>query len=50
MVSEIFSPAAGVPQVSVIAPFLLLIYVSRLPQLKAQMSQFDDDCPSTIGQ
>ena len=42
-VSSSFCPTAGGPQGSVIAPILFLIYVSRLPELKAQISQFDDD-------
>ena len=42
-VSDSFSPTAGVPQGSVIAPILILIYVSGLPQIKAQISQFADD-------
>ena len=42
-VSDIFSPTAGVPQGSIIVLLLFLIYVSRLPQIKAQISQFVDD-------
>ena len=39
-VSDSFSPTAAVPQWSVIAPILFLIYVSGLPKMKAQISQF----------
>ena len=42
-VTDIVSPTAGVPQGSVIAPILFLIYVSGLPHIKAQISQFSDD-------
>ena len=42
-VSNSFSPTAGVHQGSVIGHILVLIYVSRLPQIKAQISQFADD-------
>ena len=42
-VSACFCPTAGVSQGSVIAPILFLIYVSRLPKMKAQISQFADD-------
>ena len=42
-VSASFCPTAGVPQGSVIAPILFLIHVSRLPKMKAQISQFADD-------
>ena len=37
-----FSPTAEVPQRCVIAPILFLIYVSRLPQIKADISRFAD--------
>ena len=42
-VTDSFRLTAGIPQGSVIAPILFLIYVSHLPQLKAQISQFADD-------
>ena len=42
-VSDSFSPTAGVTQGSVIAPVLFLVYVSGLPQIKAQISQFADN-------
>ena len=42
-VSASFCPTAGVPQGSVIAPVLFLIHVSRLPKMKAQISQFADN-------
>ena len=38
-----FSTLAGVPQGSVIAPILFLVYVSGIPEILAQISQFDDD-------
>ena len=38
-----FSTLAGVPQGSVIAPILFLVYVSGIPEKPAQISQFDDD-------
>ena len=42
-VSASFCPKTGVPRGSVIAPILFLIYFSRLPKMKAQISQFADD-------
>ena len=42
-VSASFCPRVDVPQGSVIAPILFLIYVSRLQKMKAQISQFADD-------
>ena len=41
--SEKFSPTAGVPQGSVVAPILFLIYVSNTPETPAEISQFADD-------
>ena len=41
--SEKFSPTAGVPQGSVVAPILFLIYVSNIPETTAEISQFADD-------
>ena len=41
--SEKFSPTAGVPQGSVVAPILFLIYVSNFPETPAEISQFADD-------
>ena len=38
-----FSTLAGVPQGSVIAPILFLVYVSGIPEIPAQISQFADD-------
>ena len=43
IVSDSTSPIAGVPEGTVIALIHFLIYVSRLPQVKAQISQFADD-------
>ena len=48
-VSDSFSPTAGVSQGSVIALILLLIYVSDLPQIKAQISQFAENFAPSIG-
>ena len=42
-VSANFCPTAGVPRGSVIAPILFLIYVSRLPKMKAQILLFADN-------
>ena len=41
--SSLFSLLAGVPQGSVIAPILFLVYVSGIPEIPAQISQFADD-------
>ena len=41
--SSTFSTLAGVPQGSVIAPILFLDYVSAIPEIPAQISQFADD-------
>ena len=41
--SSTFSTLAGVPQDSVIAPILFLVYVSDIPEIPAQISQFADD-------
>ena len=41
-VNDSFSPTAGVPQGHVIDTILFLIYFSRLPQIKADISQFAD--------
>ena len=41
--SEKFSPTAGVPQGSVVAPILFLIFVSNIPETPAEISQFADD-------
>ena len=41
--SKNFSPTAGVPQGSVVAPILFLIYVSYIPETPAEISQFADD-------
>ena len=41
--SSTFSTLAGVPQGSVIAPILFLVYVSGIPEIPAQISQFADD-------
>ena len=38
-----FSTLAGLPQGSVIAPILFLVYVSGIPEITAQISQFGDD-------
>ena len=38
-----FSTLAGVPQGSVIAPILFLVYVSGIPEIPVQISQFADD-------
>ena len=42
-VRSIFCLTAGVPQGSAINSILFLIYVSQLPELKAQISQFADN-------
>ena len=41
--SSTFSTLAGVPQGSVIAPILFLVYGSGVPEIPAQISQFADD-------
>ena len=41
--SETFSPTAGVPQGSVVAPILFVIYVSNIPETPTEISQFADD-------
>ena len=41
--SSTFSTLAEVPQGSVIAPILFLVYVSGIPEIPAQISQFADD-------
>ena len=41
--SEKFSPTAGVPQGSVVAPIFFLIDVSNIPETPAEISQFADD-------
>ena len=41
--SSTFLTLAGVPQGSVIAPILFLVYVSGIPEIPAQISQFADD-------
>ena len=41
--SSTFSTLAGVPQGNVIAPILLLVYVSGIPEIPAKNSQFADD-------
>ena len=41
--SETFSPTAGVPQGSILAPILFLSYVSNIPDTPAKISQFADD-------
>ena len=38
-----FSTLAGVPQGSVIVPILFLVYVSGIPEIPAQISQFADN-------
>ena len=41
--SSKFSTLAGVPQGSVIATKLFLVYFSGIPEIPAQISQFNDD-------
>ena len=41
--SSSFSPSAGVPQGSVIAPILFIAYVAGVPDLPCKISQFADD-------
>jgi hypothetical protein len=41
--STIFLPLAGVPQGSVIAPILFILYVTGFPEMSATLSKFADD-------
>ena len=41
--SETFSPTGGVPQGSVVAPILFLIYVYNTPETPVEIFQFADD-------
>ena len=43
--SSTFSTLDGVPQGNVIAPMLFLVYVSGIPEIPEQISQFADDFP-----
>ena len=41
--SNKFSPTVGVPQGSIVAPILFLIFVSKIPETPAETYQFADD-------